>query len=97
MHLVLCVFSGPRAEGAHTARRLAESALAAGHEVSVFLAGDGTAHGEALGALRGAGARVVGCSADAAVRGWDRPGTPGRGSFADLGDMAASADRLLVL
>lgn len=97
MVLLLCVLSGPRSEGAHTARELARAALRRGHEVRLFLAGDGTAHLEAFADLRGAGAKVVACSADAAVRGWDRPGTPGRGSFVDLGEMAADADRLLVL
>jgi sulfur relay (sulfurtransferase) complex TusBCD TusD component (DsrE family) len=89
--LVLCLYSGPRSEGVHTVRELAK-----GHEVRVFLAGDGTAHAESLASLRDAGARVVGCSADAAVRGWDKPGTPGRGSFVDLGDMTSDADRVLV-
>jgi sulfur relay (sulfurtransferase) complex TusBCD TusD component (DsrE family) len=94
--LVLCLYSGPRSEGVHTVRELAGAALAKGHEVRVFLAGDGTAHAESLASLRDAGARVVGCSADAAVRGWDKPGTPGRGSFVDLGDMTSDADRVLV-
>jgi len=96
VHLVLCLLSGPRSEGAHTVKALATAALEGGHRVSVFLAGDGTGHGETLAPLRQAGARVVGCSADAAVRGWDRPGMPGRGSFVDLGEMAADADHLLV-
>jgi sulfur relay (sulfurtransferase) complex TusBCD TusD component (DsrE family) len=88
--------SGPRTEGVHTVRGLARAALAGGHTVRIFLAGDGTAHAEALAPLRDAGARVVACSADAAARGWDRPGTPGRGSFVDLGEMSAEADSLLV-
>jgi len=94
--LVLVLASGPRTEGLHTVRELASAALGAGHQVRVFLAGDGTAHADALSPLRDRGARVVGCSADAAVRGWDRPGTPGRGSFVDLGDMTADADAVLV-
>ena len=81
----------------HTARELGAAALRKGHAVSVFMAGDGTFHVEALARLRDAGARVVFCSADAAVRGWDRPGTPGRGSFVDLGDLAAEADRVITL
>ena len=96
MVLVLLLVSGPRSEGAHTVRELAVAALDAGHEVRVFLAGDGTAHADAMSLLRDRGARVVGCSADAAVRGWDRPGAPGRGSFVDLGDMSADADAVLV-
>lgn len=96
MVLLLCLLSGPRTQGAHTVRELARSALDGGHDVRVFLAGDGTAHLESLSALRDRGARVVGCTADAAVRGWDRPGTPGRGSFVDLGDMSADADHVLV-
>jgi hypothetical protein len=91
------VLAGPRDEGAHTARELSAEALRQGWRVSLFLAGDGTAHTEAMAPLREAGARVVHCAADAAVRGWDRPGTPGRGSFVDLGGMAADADRVLVL
>jgi hypothetical protein len=94
--LVLVLASGPRTEGVHTVRELTVAALGAGHQVRVFLAGDGTAHADALAPLRDRGARVVGCSADAAVRGWDRPGTPGRGSFVDLGDMTAGADAVLV-
>jgi len=94
--LVLLLLSGPRSEGVHTVRELGSAALAAGHDVRVFLAGDGTAHADALAPLRERGARVVGCSADAAVRGWDRPGAPGRGSFVDLGDMSADADAVLV-
>ena len=97
MHLALVVLSGPRAEGAHTAAALARAALAGGHAVSLFLAGDGTAHGERLAPLRAAGARLTLCSADAAARGLDRPGEPGRGSFVDLGDCAAEADCVLVL
>ena len=81
----------------HTARELGAAALRRGHEVSVFLAGDGTFHVDALAPLREAGARVAFCSADAAVRGWDRPGTPGRGSFVDLGDLAADADHAITL
>jgi sulfur relay (sulfurtransferase) complex TusBCD TusD component (DsrE family) len=80
----------------HTVRELARAALDRGDEVCIFLAGDGTGHAESLAPLRDAGARVVACSADAAARGWDRPGTAGRGSFVDLGDMAADADRVLV-
>ena len=96
MVLVLVLVSGPRTEAVHTVRELGSAALSAGHEVRVFLAGDGTAHADALAPLREGGARVVGCSADAAVRGWDRPGSPGRGSFVDLGDMSADADAVLV-
>jgi sulfur relay (sulfurtransferase) complex TusBCD TusD component (DsrE family) len=97
MHLVAVVLGGPRTEGAATARSLGAEALRAGHRVTVFLAGDGTAHAEVLSPLREAGARVVLCSADAAVRGWDRPGTPGRGSFKDLGDAALDAEAVLIL
>jgi sulfur relay (sulfurtransferase) complex TusBCD TusD component (DsrE family) len=92
--LLLCLFDGPRSEGAYTVMQLARAALESGHTVGVFLGGDGTAHADALAPLRDSGARVVSCSADAAVRGWDRPGTPGRGSFVDLGNMAAEADAM---
>jgi hypothetical protein len=92
--LLLCLFDGPRSEGVHTVMQLAQAALHGGHGVNVFLGGDGTAHIDTLAPLRNDGARVVSCSADAAVRGWDRPGTPGRGSFVDLGDMAAEADAM---
>jgi sulfur relay (sulfurtransferase) complex TusBCD TusD component (DsrE family) len=94
--LVLCLLSGPRSEAVHTVRELARAALEQGHEVRVFLAGDGTAHMQSLAPLRNAGARLVGCSADAAARGWDQPGTVGRGSFVDLGDMTSDADKVLV-
>lgn len=97
MRLLILLYSGPRTEGVHTARELAAAALRKGHEVSVFLAGEGTFHVDALAPMRRAGARVVFCSADAAVRGWDRPGTPGRGSFVDLGDLAADADHVVSL
>ena len=97
MHLALVVIGGPRTEGAATARSFGKEALDAGHKVTIFLAGDGTAHTDALAPLRDAGARVLLCSADASVRGWDRPGTPGRGSFKDLGDAALDADAVLVL
>jgi hypothetical protein len=93
--LLLCLFTGTRTEGVHTVTRLTRAGLDAGHEVNVFLGGDGTAHADTLQPLRSAGARVVSCSADAAVRGWDRPGTPGRGSFVDLGTMASEADAML--
>ena len=91
------LLSGERSEGAHSARELAAEALRQGWRVSLFLAGDGTAHTDSMAPLREAGVRVVHCSADAAVRGWDRPGTPGRGSFVDLGNLATDADRVLVL
>jgi sulfur relay (sulfurtransferase) complex TusBCD TusD component (DsrE family) len=91
------LLSGPRSEGAHSARELAAAALRQGWRVSLFLAGDGTVHTDSMAPLREAGARVVHCSADAAVRGWDRPGIPGRGSFVDLGGLASDADRVLVL
>lgn len=97
MHLALLIVGGPRTEGAATARSLGTAALDAGHRVTVFLAGDGTAHLDALAPLRAAGARLLLCSADAALRGWDQPGTPGRGSFVDLGDAALDAGALLVL
>ena len=96
MVLVLLLVSGPRSEAVHTVRELGGAALTAGHDVRVFLAGDGTAHADALAPLRDRGARLVGCSADAAARGWDRPGSPGRGSFVDLGEMSADADAVLV-
>ena len=92
--LLLCLFDGPRSQGVHTVMQLAQAALQGGHGVSVFLGGDGTAHADTLAPLRNRGGRVVACSADAAVRGWDRPGTPGRGSFVDLGGMAAEADAM---
>ena len=92
--LLLCLFDGPRSESAHTVLQLARSAIESGHTANVFLGGDGTAHAETLAPLRNHGGRVVSCSADAAVRGWDRPGTPGRGSFVDLGTMAAEADAM---
>ena len=92
--LLLCLFDGPRSESAYTVMQIAQAALDGGHTVGVFLGGDGTAHADALAPLRTRGARVVSCSADAAVRGWDRPGTPGRGSFVDLGNMAAEADAM---
>ena len=91
------VVGGPRTEGAFTTRALAGTALAAGHQVTVFLAGDGTAHADALGELRADGARVLLCSADAAARGWDRPGAPGRSSFVNLGNAALDAHAVLVL
>jgi hypothetical protein len=92
--LLLCLFDGPRSESVHTVLQLARAAIESGHSANVFLGGDGTAHAETLAPLRNHGARVVSCSADAAVRGWDRPGTPGRGSFVDLGTMAAEADAM---
>lgn len=97
MHLVLVLVSGPQSEAAHTVRSLGAATLDAGHRLSVFCAGDGTAHTESLAPLAARGARVMWCTSDAAVRGWDRPGQPGRGSFADLGDISADADHLLVL
>ena len=97
MHLLFVLTAGPRSESLLTVTELGGAALQAGHRVSVFLAGDGTAHAQALGPLRDAGARVIGCSADAAVRGWDRPGAPGRGSFVDLAGMASDADRVMGL
>lgn len=93
--LLLCLFTGIRGEGAHTTMQLARAALDAGRETYVFLGGDGTAHADTLQPLRSAGARVVSCSADAAVRGWDRPGTAGRGSFVDLGNMAGDAEAMI--
>jgi len=93
--LLLCLFEGPRTEGVHTVLQLGRAARQAGHDVGVFLAGDATAHADALQPLRDAGVRVVSCSADAGVRGWDRPGTPGRGSFVDLGSMCAGADAMV--
>lgn len=97
MHLLFVLTAGPRSESLLTVSELGHAALASGHRVSVFAAGDGTVHLEALTPLRDAGARVVGCSADAAVRGWDRPGAPGRGSFVDLAAMSSDADRVVVL
>ncbi len=93
--LLICLFTGTRSEGVHTTAQLARAALDMGHQVGVFLGGDGTAHADTLQPLRAAGARLVSCSADAAVRGWDRPGTPGRGSFVDLGAMASEADAMV--
>jgi len=93
--LLLCLFDGPRSESAHTVLQLARAAHRAGHVANVFLGGEGTAHAETLAPLRNHGGRVVACSADAAARGWDRPGTPGRGSFVDLGSMAAECDAMV--
>jgi len=95
--LLLCLLTGPRTEGVHTVTQLTRAALDAGHEVNIFLGGDGTAHAETLQPLRGDGVRIVSCSADAAARGWDRPGTPGRGSFVDLGSMASDCDAMLCI
>jgi len=96
VHLLFVLLAGPRSESVVTVMQLATAALDARHRVSVFLAGDGTAYAEDLSTLREIGARVMWCSADAAVRGLDRPGSSGRGSFVDLAGMASDADRVLV-
>ncbi len=85
--------AGPRTDAADTVTELAAAAQQLGHQVTVFLAGDGVAH---AGSLAGRFAVTL-CDADLRWRQVVAAETPGvtRGSLADFARLARGADRIL--
>jgi len=85
--------AGPRTDAVETVAELAAAAQELGHEVAVFLAGDGVGH---AGRLAGHCAVTL-CDAD--LR-WRQAGAVDvlgatRGSLADFARLARGADRVL--
>ncbi len=95
VRILIVLTAGPASESAVTAQRLAAAAVAGGHEVSVFLAGDGVLNAPLLA---GAGTVTL-CDADLRKR----SGTTfseeqvRRGSLRDLATWCTNAEKVLVL
>ncbi|MHB1500720.1 MAG: DsrE family protein [Candidatus Dormibacteria bacterium] len=93
MRFLVLLSAGPRTDAVETVLELAAAAAELGHQLEVFLAGDGVAH---AGQLAGR-VPVTLCEAD--LR-W-RQAQPGelsgvvRGSLADMARMVRAADRVL--
>ncbi len=94
MFLVLLT-AGPRTEAVETVLELAVAATDLGHQLEVFLAGDGVVH---AGRLAGRVAVTL-CDADLRWRQPQPPDVPGvvRGSLADLARSVRAADRVLTI
>ncbi|MHB0869812.1 MAG: DsrE family protein [Chloroflexota bacterium] len=95
MRLAILLTSGFEAADKRTALRLSAAALAQGHQVSLFLMGDGVYCAPTFGDLAQRGAPVVWCSHNAQQRGL--PAVPGvfEGSQFEWAAMVAEADRVV--
>ncbi len=92
--LVLVLGSGPDSPAARLVSGLADAAVAADHEVRVFLLGEGVL---AAGQVAGSGASVAHCDADWRWRRGGEAPDPRvyRGSLRDLALWCREADRVL--
>ncbi|MGH7641746.1 MAG: DsrE family protein [Candidatus Dormibacteria bacterium] len=94
LNFLFLLTGGPRTEAVHTVRALALAARESGHQVQVFLAGDGVAHAAALAGV----VPVTLCDADLRWRQTSPAEIGGvrRGSLRDLARQCQVADRILV-
>jgi len=94
LNFLFLLTAGPRSEASNTVGALVQAAARAGHQVDVFLAGDGVAHASALAGS----ARVTFCEADLRWRQQSPAEIAGvrRGSLRDLAHLIHDADRVLV-
>jgi sulfur relay (sulfurtransferase) complex TusBCD TusD component (DsrE family) len=69
MRLAVLLTSGPESRDWRSAYRLAEAALAQGHQVTVFLMVDGVKNAARMAGLSARGAHVMWCSHSAQQRG----------------------------
>jgi len=94
LNFLFVLTAGPRSEAPNTVSALVQAAVRSGHEVEVFLAGDGVAHASALAGS----ATVTLCEADLRWRQQSPLEIEGvrRGSLRDLAHLAHDADRVLV-
>lgn len=81
----------------HTASKLAEAALAEGHEVSLFLMDGGVYVQERLLSLTERGAHLVICGHNAQERGLPRVENVLFGSQYDWAEIVQNADRVIAL
>lgn len=100
MSLGLLLTTSPENEDVHTVVRLAETALAQGRSVSLFLMGDGiyNLNVPALRELAERGVEMAVCAHNAAERSFQEPKDFPRlrwGSQYDLAQMTAACDRVL--
>lgn len=95
MRLAILLTSGFESQDKHTAYRVAEAALARGHQVELFLMEQGVYSAPYLAGLSSRGASVVWCSHNAQQRGL--PEVPGvrEGSQFDWAAMVAAGDRVV--
>lgn len=94
LNFLFLLTAGPRTEAVHTVRSLALAAGTAGHQVQVFLAGDGVAHAGSLAGI----VPVTLCDADLRWRQTQPAEVSGvtRGSLRDFARQCRDADRILV-
>lgn len=69
MKLGIILATGYEAEDRHTVLRLAEAALAQGHEVSIFLTAEGCYSAPTLASLADKGALLICCAKNLEARG----------------------------
>jgi sulfur relay (sulfurtransferase) complex TusBCD TusD component (DsrE family) len=95
MKLAIQLLTGLDSEDARTARKLAEAALTAGHEVSVFLMDDGVYHSEAFADLGQRGTNLALCAHNAHQRNLPRVEGVLFGGQNDWAEMVADADKVI--
>jgi len=93
--IAIQLLSGHDWEDARTVRKIAEAALALGHEVNIFLMDDGVYHSAAFAELANQGARLALCAHNAYQRGLPRVEGVLFGGQNDWAVMVAEADRVI--
>jgi len=97
MKLAIQLLSGFASQDRHTATRLAEAALAQGHQVSLFLMGDAVYLASHFQGLAEKGAQVCLCAHNAYQRGVPRVDYILWGGQQDWAQLVHDADRVIVL
>ncbi len=97
MKLGILLTTGIESENLHTARRLTEAALAAGHEVSLFLMDEGVYVQEHLLSLTEKGAQLAICGHNARERSLPLVEKIDFGSQYDWAEVVHNADRVIAL
>ncbi len=95
MRLGILLTTGIESENLHTVRGLAEAALSAGHEVSLFLMDEGVYVQEQLSSLTESGARLTICGHNARQRALTNVGKIVSGSQYDWAEVVHNADRVI--
>jgi len=96
LRIAIELLSGYEWEDARTVRKLAEAALAQGHQVDIFLMDDGVYQAAALADLAGKGANLAVCAHNCSQRTVERVEGVLWGSQYDWAETVAEADRVLV-
>ena len=97
MNLGILLTTGMESENLHTARKLAEAALAEGHEVSLFLMDEAVYIQDRLLSLTEMGAQVVICGHNSQERALPRVEKVLFGSQYDWAEIVHNADRVIAL